>query len=175
MVMKMIDELRAAVRDYGRAAAETDALLRRFGTDIRNALATYLNPEENLVFGVPPHGDWEEDQDYRDAAFSTYYRSFVTLDPVELGLAIRIDNLDDDGAGWVRVVLTLWKAGDKIHVRIGDHAAVAVPLAYQGELTAVCEMIFRAVLRHYKEAIAHDRAGIYGANTPIGFRLHRAT
>jgi hypothetical protein len=52
-----INELRVALRDYSRMAQETNALLRRVGSDLLKALPTFLRVDEGVVFDVSPQVD----------------------------------------------------------------------------------------------------------------------
>lgn len=164
-----IDRIREAVRDYGRTSVATDQLLRRLGEAILFALQSYLHREKVLVHGVPPQGAWEPDTDYRDGAFSTFHRRVLTLDPVEMGLAVRVDNLDDDGALWIRVVLTMAKVGDRLSVSIGEDKPVELPIAFEDNLAPICDMIFERLLKLYTLDVEHNRSGYYGTSGPIGF------
>ena len=168
-----IDELRHAVRDYGRTAVETETKLRRLGGAIIGALRTYLHPEKTLVFGAPPHGDWEPETDYRDAAFSTFYNGPIRLGPVEMGVSVRIDNLGDDGAVWLRLLMTLRKVGDTLRVGIDDLGTVCLPLAFEDKLEPVCDMVFNVVRKLFTEDVEHDRRGDYGGGA-IGFLTPKA-
>lgn len=168
-----IDRLREAVRDYGQLSVETDQMLRRLGGTVQLVLRPYLHREKMLVHGVPPQGPWEPETDYRDAAFSTYSRATLTLDPLEMGLAVRVDNLGDDGALWIRIVLTMAKAGDRLLVSIGDDKPIELPIAFESKLTPVCDMIFERLLKLYTQDVQHNRSGYYGTTGPIGFVTSR--
>lgn len=164
-----IDELRLAADDYGKVATSTCRLLMTFGHDFIAAFGKYLHRDKQLVWGVPPTGEWKPDNDYRDAAFSTYERSEYTLDPVMMGVAVTIENLNDDGKLWVRVVVGLRKIGDMIEVSVGDHATVKLPVEYQGHIENACEMVFDRLLKVFTEDVAHNREGYYGLDATIGF------
>jgi hypothetical protein len=167
-----IDQLREAVQDYGLTTIETNKLLTQFGRDVIKALSHYLHREKQLVHGVPPHDDdWKTDTDYRDAAFSSHGQPYLTLDPVDLGVAVRIDNLDDKGALWVRIVLTMQRVGDEIHLLIDDLADLRVPVKYHPKLEEVCELIFDTILKIYTRDVEHVKQGFYSPKSAIGFRV----
>ena len=154
---------------YGRATIETYQLLTAFGRGLLAALCQYLHREKRVVFGVPPHGDWEQGTDYRDAAFSTFGSGLLMLDPIDLGIAIRIENMNDDGDFWMRLAITLQRIGDKIHISIGDRLEKTIPANYQTSLADVCEDIFALAKKQLTEAVELGQSGHYGQVNPIGF------
>lgn len=165
-----IDKIRAAAQAYGESSVRQQQLIAAFGKDLLAELAPYLHRGKHLVHGVTPKGDWIPGQDYVDAAFSYYDAGLLTLEPIDFGIAIRVDNVDDDGACWVRVVLTLSKVGDKILASIGENAKTTIPVHYSAaDLRGVCEMIFVTVLKLFTTDVENARGGPYASSGAIGF------
>ena len=86
-----------------------------------------------------------------------------------MGVAVTIENLNDDGKLWVRVVVGLRKIGDMIEVSVGDHATVKLPVEYQGHIETACKMVLDDLLKVFTEDVEHNREGYYGLDATIGF------
>ncbi len=115
-----IDRLRHAVADFGVLSAQSDSFLREVGRKVLSNLNGHLHRQKNLVRGVPPRGQWKPDVAYRDAIFSSHQDAILTLKPLEMGVAIKIEDLSDAGALWVRLTISLEQVGSSIQLLIGE-------------------------------------------------------
>lgn len=164
-----IDALRQAVARYGDETWANYQLLTKFGHDLLSSMARYMHRGQTLVRGVPPCGEWDPEQEYRHEAFSSFGDPVLTLEPTDLGMAIRIDNLSDTGSLWVRIVITLKRSGQKLLLSIGDQYNLALPLQYEGDIEQACAMIFGALHDSFDLGARETRSGLYGEHGAIGF------
>jgi hypothetical protein len=149
-----IDEIRRAVKEYGRRSAENMEICRRLGRAIIVAFDRYLTLKGSLVFGVPPFGDWSPEKgDYRDATFSFHGSRTLRIEDVQFGMALRVDNLDDSGCLWLRIVVNLRKQGEKIGVFVNeDSDGIWIPTNYSDrDLSEICEALYQLALRAFRE------------------------
>jgi uncharacterized protein (DUF58 family) len=77
----------------------------------------------------------------------------LRLGDIQFGIAVRIDNLKDEGACWRRIVVNLRKEGKKIGVFLGNQSdEVWIPLVYrEGHLNEVCEALYRILIDSFRE------------------------
>ena len=169
-IMKPIDKLRHIVAEYGRKSIENYKVCRELGRNIIESLREFLDSPPGAVIGVPPHGDWDINQgDYRDEVFSTFTDEILLIKDVQLGISIRVDNLNDSGSFWMRIVVNLRKEGERFLISIGDRFQTSIPVSYEtNDLKHLSEEIFGAVLRAYEEDVNVFVDGLTGKTT-IGF------
>lgn len=152
--MNRINDVRHAAATYGRRSVENMEICRKLGRKIIGAFDRYLTIEGDVAFGVPPSGAWDpEAGDYRDATFSFYGDGLLRLSDIQFGIAVRIDNLRDEGVCWRRIVVNLRKEGDKIGVFPDTQSdGVWIPVAYDaGNISEVCEALYRVLLNSFRE------------------------
>lgn len=168
--VNQVDRIRNAMTAYGRLSAATHRTLTDFGRKLLSAVGTFLHRDKALIQGVPPSGDWKPDTDYRDAMFSSYQENIHSLDPLDMGLAIKVENLDDDGACWIRLRLTLQKRGNDVVVSLGDGRLAEVPVNYTDEhLRGIATKIIDECVMLFSDRVDHVTRGYYGERAPIGF------
>ena len=136
-----IDRLRHAVADFGALSTESDSFLREVGKKILSNLNMHLHRERNLVRGVPPRGQWKPDVAYRDSIFSSHHEALLTLKPLEMGVAIKIENLSDAGALWVRLTVSLEQVGGSIQLSIGEKKLPSLVTIDDSSLTDISRSI----------------------------------
>ena len=164
-----IDGLREAVRAYGETAIKTHELLKPVGLAIFAHLNRHLHRDKTLVRAVPPEGPFDPEGFYNDQAFSSYEGGF-TLAPLAIGLAVRVDNLADDGALWIRLPLTLMRRGDRVRLAVGNQQITDVPIdGYEQHLDQACIEIQEYMLSLFTDDVALDTGGLYGRDAAIGF------
>jgi hypothetical protein len=133
---------------YSEMTVKHYRFIHAFGDGIIERLPVFLG-EGSQVLGVPPAGDYRVDNGgYRDAKFSTYYASLLTLDPIQMGVAVGIPHTKDDGVFWPRVVIEFEMNGNAIQVTVGDGpvSVRGVPLPHtEGDVERVCEQIHEYV------------------------------
>lgn len=154
-------ELQAAMDLYGNTTLRNFRLTHKFGDEVTYGLTAFLG-EGALAFGVNPEGDWSHRKgDHRDAKFSTYHEGYLRIEPVLMGVAIRIPHSVDDGEYWIRVVVEMIIAGDMLTVHVGKHTARGIALSYSAQdVERVQEMIFecaRDTMRHPAEEATTER------------------
>jgi hypothetical protein len=136
-------ELQDAMNFYGDTTLRNYDLIHKFGDEVTCALADYLG-EGAEAFGVNPEKDWtHKNGDHRDAKYSTFRNGYLQIEPVLMGVAIKIPHSKDDGAYWIRVVAEMVVAGNMLTVHVGGNAARGIPLEYSArDVERVQEMIF---------------------------------
>jgi hypothetical protein len=169
--MNRINEIKQAASDYGRRSIENMEVCRTLGRAIIKAFDKYLTLEGDVAIGVPLRGDWDpKTGDYRDATFSFHGRKILRIENVQFGIGVRIDNLRDDGALWLRIVVNLRKYGEKIGVFVEDKSeGFWIPVDYKdSHLQEICDGLYRVLLQSFREdtQIFVEGSGRYGT---IGF------
>jgi hypothetical protein len=68
-------------------------------------------------------------------------------------MALRVDNLDDSGCLWLRIVVNLRKQGEKIGVFLNeDSDGIWIPTNYSDrDLSEICEALYQLALRAFRE------------------------
>jgi len=108
---------------YSDASGAIFTRVHVLGNEIVRGFQRFLE-DGACVLGVPPDDDWNPDRgDYRDAKFSDF-GSLVLIESIRMGIAIRIPHTRDDGAFWLRIVLTLEPKDGGVSVWIGDEREV---------------------------------------------------
>lgn len=149
--MTHYSELQKLIKKYGE---ETIALVKgskHLGDKILSELPDYLECDRTKVNGVPPNGEFQPNVDYRDACRSTHSERISYLEPVEMGICVKIDNLGDHGSTWVRTVLSIWIQDQKFVVHVGEQEKrVTIP----SDLTSGFTDLFEAIHEDVKQAFS---------------------
>ena len=145
--MDRIEEIRAAAEEYGRRSVENMRMGEKLGREIMTTFDRYLSPSGGLVTGVPPTGDWQPEKgDYRDAAFSYYHTSVLTVRDTQFGICVRIFN-----HYWVRLVVNLKKEGERIAIFIDERDPIWISVNYStDDLSRICERLFQSLIGLYR-------------------------
>jgi hypothetical protein len=136
-------ELQAAMDFYGDTTGRLYMISHKFGDEITYTLAEYLG-EGARVLGVPPEGEWTHQKgEHRDAKYSTYRSGYLRIEPILMGVAIKIPHSKDSGAYWIRVTIEMVLVGDTITVHVGEKSLRGIPVEYsKNDVERVHEMIF---------------------------------
>jgi hypothetical protein len=117
-------ELQQAMSAYGETSVRHYKTLVEFGDSVIARFYAFLG-EGSQVRGVPPEGDWSPDAgDYHHAKFSTHRRGLIVIEPILMGVGIRIPHAGDDDALWLRVVVEMEIRGDTIAVQVHDGSSI---------------------------------------------------
>ncbi len=145
-----------------------DRFCRQFKDDFIPVLREYLKPgDDRVVVGVPPTGDWEPERgDYRDQAVDTFDDGILTVRDISFGVAVRIDHTEDNCHFWIRSTITLRKTSESVEAIVGNEPIIRMPLNYRGELTKVCEAVYRDLLAVFRQPLADRRPEL----RTIGFK-----
>ncbi|MGO1081320.1 hypothetical protein [Inquilinus sp. CA228] len=161
-------ELSLSINEYGKTSIAIKKIIHQIGDSIISALPGFLG-DEAKVFGVPPHdSDWTPD-DYRGAKFSTYRQGLLRVGPIQMGVAVAIPHLKNDGELWVRVVLDLQMEGSDISVQIGDGPIISgISQNYdQDTIEIICQAIFDYLKSMFKDPV---RIATAEGSGKLGFR-----
>lgn len=159
-------ELQIAMNKYGAASGVILTRQHMLGNEIVRGFERFLG-EGACVVGVPPVGDWNPDQgDYREAKFSDFGQ-LVLIEPVFIGVAIRIPHEKDAGELWLRVVLKLEPKDSEISVWAGDHEVrVSEPSNAPRGLEPVYELMLQCAKEWFEDPM---RAASDTTSRSIGF------
>lgn len=159
-------ELQQALNSYGEASVRNYRLLHKFGEEVVYGLAAYLG-EGARVHGVPPEGEWRpEAGDYHDAKFSTYHRGLIVIEPILMGVGLRIPHSKDSGGFWMRVVVEMELVREVIAVQIHDGKGVGgISIDYTAQDV---ERVQEAIFECAREVLTNPVRSVRGANR-IGF------
>lgn len=136
-------ELQQAMDLYGDTTWRNYEASHKFGNEITDTMGAYLG-EGSRVFGVNPEGEWSHDKgDHRDASFSTYHSGYLRIEPIKIGIAIRIPHSKDNGAYWIRVVVEMEFVGDTMKVDVGGKKLHGIQIEYsKADVERVQDLIF---------------------------------
>ncbi|WP_338828318.1 hypothetical protein [Bradyrhizobium sp. 27S5] len=164
-------ELQQAMSAYGETAARHYLALHEFGDALVAHFPAYLG-EGATVLGVPPESGWALGRgDYRDAKFSSFKRGSIVIEPILMGVAIRVPHARDPGGTWLRIVVEMELKGDTIAVQVYDGKNVGgIDVNYTDrDLQRVQEAIFECA----RDVLVNPVRSIRGTSR-IGF-LDEAT
>jgi hypothetical protein len=169
-----IERLRRLVRAHGQMTLQRHFLLTSTGRSLVAALNTYLAPDEGLVEAVPPQGEWDPSIIYGDAAFSTFGLGRLSMDPVQMGIAVRIDGLDDLESLWIRLAVQFDCEGDHVAIDVpgADKVRILAREIDEAHLFPACQAVETALLQLFDDSCA-DRRGHYDGGR-IGFVVVKA-
>lgn len=149
MAASKFEELKTAIRDYGKAAFQNLLKCRALGDAIISGFHEFEGcPAENVV-AVPADGPLDLHLDYGDEAFSYASREVIILEPVRFGLCLIVGNIEDSGALWLRTVVSAEIVGDNFDVFVASQPVIRVPLEFEGKLDPVFEAIHREFLETF--------------------------
>jgi hypothetical protein len=123
-------ELQKAMDFYGDTTLRNFQAAQKFGDEIIHTMEDFLG-EGAKVFGVNPEGEWDHKKgDHRGAKYSTYHTEYLGIEPILMGVAIRIPHSKDSGAYWIRILVEMEFIGDAMNIQVGDKVLRSVPLEY---------------------------------------------
>lgn len=166
--MSRLDQLRSLVRENGQAAMQLNQVAVDIGQRLACGLNAYLGAPGKVVRQVPPVGRWEPEKDYGADAFD----AITTLRPVRMGLAVRLDNLEDAGAAWIRVVI-IFRRIDAEGISVEAPRGRLIRLSVKDEgggLEEVFEAIVEDLTGMLRAEMEPGHDGLY-ADGRIGFYL----
>lgn len=159
-----------ASETYGRRAFDNYAQIRSVAAALRDGLCAWLDNERQCVFLVPPKGDFAA-QNYGSAAFSVSGKSFLPLEPISFGLAVKISTEED----YMRLTLLARKEGERMFLSLEKSETFALDLPVQeAQLVHLYEGLYDHVLKWFTSRVDHYDNGDYGTSD-IGFDIQRAT
>lgn len=140
------EELQSLTNDYGEKTLEFLQEVKASGHKILGAYAAYLGGPKTAVNAVPPRGEFEPHDLYRDAAFDCCGRNAIYLEPICMGVCTKIGNQSDDGATFVRTVIEFHPYDAGLHISVGNQAKQF----HSGDdletvMEDICEAIFHDV------------------------------
>lgn len=151
------EELQILTKDYGEKTWEFLQDVKASGRKIMEAYAAYLGGPETAVNAVPPHGEFEPGELYRDAAFDCYGRKVTFLEPISMGVCTNIRNQSDDGTVFVRTVIEFRPSDPGLQISVGNHSKqFHSGNDLETALQNICEAIFDDV--HKAFSLELDRA-----------------
>ncbi|MEL6361004.1 MAG: hypothetical protein AAFR21_07945 [Pseudomonadota bacterium] len=162
-----LEELKAAIKDYGDAAFQNLLKCRALGDAIINGFHEFEGCERSCVASVPAAGPFDPRKDYGDSAFSFSGRDVIILEPVRVGICLIIGNQEDAGSLWLRTAISMEITGDTFDVFIAARPVIRIPLEFAGHLQAIYEAIHKEFLETFtKEVLEFNDARF---KTGIGF------
>ncbi|MGV6801673.1 MAG: hypothetical protein ACWA5L_07105 [bacterium] len=152
--MTKYDELKQAIAEYGEAAMENLVRCKALGRAVVDGFADYLQCPPEKVVGVPAQGQFDPRHHYGDAAFSFHGAKIIRLEPIEFGICVIVDNVEDSGALWLRTALRIEVTGDSFDIFVANQPMVQVPLEFTGELTPIFEAIHTELMGVFRKELA---------------------
>lgn len=143
------EELKTAIRDYGKAAFQNLLKCRALGDAIIEGFHAFEGCPENNVVAVPSEGAFDPRKDYGDEAYSYSGREVIILEPVRFGLCLIVGNAEDAGALWLRTVVSSEIIGENFDVFVASQPVIRVPIDFEGKLDPVFEAIHREFLETF--------------------------
>ncbi len=141
MAGEKFEELKGAIRDYGKAAFQNLLRCRALGDAVVGGLHAFEGcPPENVV-AVPAQGVFDPHKDYGDEAYSYSGREVIILEPVRFGLCLIVGNAEDQGALWLRTVISAEIVGENFDIFVASQPVIRAPMDFEGKLDPVFEAI----------------------------------
>jgi hypothetical protein len=154
MTASRIEQLARAAANYGPEALRRLNLVRKAGNDIVCGFSRYLGAPPPTVRGVPPAGDWDPMANHMDNRFSFYAKGTILVEPIDMGLAVRIPHVDGGGHFWARALITMDVKGGEIVIGVGALPFVHLPEQYsEAELTPVFDTIFQSLMVGFTDSV----------------------
>jgi len=136
-------ELQALAKKYGDETSAFYTKVKAIGPEIVTAYVAYLGGPVTAANPVPPHGDFEAREIYRDAAYDSYGRNTIYLEPIRMGICTEIGNQSDNGATWVRTIIEFNPCGGGVRLNIGSRATqFHIGDNSHATIVDICEAIF---------------------------------
>ncbi|NWG91403.1 MAG: hypothetical protein HXY21_02690 [Parvularculaceae bacterium] len=143
------EELKAAIRAYGEAAFQNLLKCRTLADAIIEGYRAFEGcPPENVA-AVPAQGSFDPRKVYGDEAFSFSSREVIILEPVRFGLCLIVGNAEDQGALWLRTVVSAEIIGESFDVFVASQPVIRVPIDYEGKLGPVFEAVHAEFLETF--------------------------
>ena len=164
-----LQELSAAAQIYGQRSFDNDAQIRSIAETLRDGFCEWMDNKEQCVFLVPPKGEFTS-QNYGSAAFSVSGASFLPLEPIAFGLAVKISTDND----YMRLTILARKEGERMFLSLenGKMLPVDLPTTEAG-LTIIFENLYEHLLKWFTTRVDSYDNGDYSSND-IGFDIQRA-
>lgn len=168
MTVSRLQTLTAATQIYGQRAFDNYAQIRSIAETLRDGFCAWMDRDEQCVFLVPPKGEFAS-QNYGSGAFSISGASFLPLDPISFGLAVKISNDDD----FMRLTILARKEGERMFLSLenGDVETIDLP-AEETQMLSVYETLYDHILRWFTDRVERYDNGDYGT-ADIGFDIQR--
>ena len=165
-----ITKIAKAAEIYGQRSFDNYAQIRSFAENLRNELCSWLSPDHQCVYLVPPEGPFGA-ENYRSAAYSVAGQGYLPLKPISFGLAVRISPEQD----FMRLRITCHKEGGVMFVNIEGTRDMRIALPADKEnLMPLFEQIYTHILEFFTLSVDEYDNGNYGG-TDIGFDIMRIT
>lgn len=165
MTKSKYEELQELIATYGEQTGEFYKQVKATAPKIVEAYRAFLGGPDTSAITVPPDGDFDVRRVYRDAAFDSFERRTIYLDPIRMGLCTQIGNREDRGATWVRTVIEFHPSNGGIRATIGNRGRqFHLGDETEGVMGDICEAIFQDV----REAFAMELEQAQGRSR-IGF------
>ena len=166
-----IERLRRLVRIHGQLTLHRHLLLTSTGRMLVAALNDYLAPGENVVEAVPPQGEWDPAINYGEAAFSSFGAGRLGMEPLLMGVAVRIDGFEEAEALWVRLALLFDCEGEYVTIDVpgADKIRLLAGEIDPARLLPACEAVEAELTQLFDDSCA-ERRGHYDGGR-IGFTV----
>jgi hypothetical protein len=136
-------ELQALTKKYGEETLMFHSKVKEIGSSLIKFYVAYLGGPVTAANPVPPHGDFEAREIYRDAAYDSYGRNTIYLEPIRMGICTEIGNQSGNGATWVRTIIEFNPCGSGVRLNIGSRATqFHIGENSQSIMADICEAIF---------------------------------
>lgn len=161
------EELQALTKKYGEETSVFFDKVRAMGPKIVEAYADYLGGPKTAANAVPPDEKFDLENPYYDAAFDSFGRGKIYLEPIRMGVCTAIGNQSGEGATWVRTVIEFHPSGDGLRLNVG----ISAKQFHVGDnLEAVMNDICEAIFQDARDAFLLDLDQAQG-RSQIGFTL----
>ena len=143
MTTTKYEELQSLMKKYGEETLTFHQRVKAIGPKIVAAYDDYLGGPKFSANSVPPDGQFEPSEMYRDAAYDSFGRGLLYLDPIRMGICTIITNLSDDVSVSVRTVIEFQPSDAGLRLVVGTRSKqIHLESDLSLVMTGICEAIF---------------------------------
>ena len=140
--MTKFDDLQHLAKDYGNRSITQSFESKRLGHEIIDRLPDFLGCDKANVRAIPPHGPISTEGGHNHEAFSNYGQRLLNLQPIEMGVGLRLNDLEDDGYSMLRSIVSMSLKSDGFSVAVGSSEdTVRVSLAFKEGMHRLLDQI----------------------------------
>jgi photosystem II stability/assembly factor-like uncharacterized protein len=125
------------------------------GDAVIAALPAFLGADAR-VFGVDPFDDnWRPDN-YRDQKYSFHGIGTLEVDAIQMGVAVRIPHINDEGCLWVRVIVNFTPEEGDLGIAVGEQdTGITIPDPFTDQhIQQICGAIFEFLKGMFADPVA---------------------